>query len=175
LSPFVPLLFQGEEWAASTPFQYFTDHQDGELAAAVSHGRRNEFASFGWSPDDVPDPQAMATFERSRLTWTELGEPGHAEQLEWVRALLSLRREAGLHAGGREAVTVDVNEQRSTLVLRRPGLLVACNLGEQPAELEEHAAAVPAAPALSSGPGAVWDGETIHLPARSVGVWRTAG
>ncbi|MGZ3678250.1 MAG: malto-oligosyltrehalose trehalohydrolase, partial [Ktedonobacterales bacterium] len=56
-APFVPMLFQGEEWGATTPFQYFTDHQDANLARAVSEGRRNEFAAFGWNPDDVPDPQ----------------------------------------------------------------------------------------------------------------------
>ena len=66
-APFVPMLFLGEEWAASTPFQYFTDHEDAELGRAVSEGRRREFAAFGWDPSGVPDPQDPATFERSRL------------------------------------------------------------------------------------------------------------
>ena len=57
-APFVPMLFMGEEWAASTPFQYFTDHQDPALGQAVTEGRRHEFAAFGWDPDGVPDPQA---------------------------------------------------------------------------------------------------------------------
>ena len=70
-SPFVPLLFQGEEWGATTPFQYFTDHTDPELGRAVSEGRRREFAAFGWDPQAVPDPQDPATFERSKLDWTE--------------------------------------------------------------------------------------------------------
>ena len=56
-SPFVPMLFQGEEFGASTPFQYFTHHDDPELGQKVSEGRRNEFKSFGWKPEDVPDPQ----------------------------------------------------------------------------------------------------------------------
>jgi maltooligosyltrehalose trehalohydrolase len=56
-APFVPMLFQGEEWAASTPWLYFTDHQDPDLGRAVSEGRRREFAAFGWKPDDIPDPQ----------------------------------------------------------------------------------------------------------------------
>jgi maltooligosyltrehalose trehalohydrolase len=60
-SPFVPLLFQGEEWGASTPFQYFTDHEDPELGRAVSEGRRSEFSAFAWSAEEVPDPQDPAT------------------------------------------------------------------------------------------------------------------
>jgi maltooligosyltrehalose trehalohydrolase len=56
-APFVPMLFQGEEWAAFSPFQYFTDHEDAELGRLVSEGRRREFAAFGWNPDDIPDPQ----------------------------------------------------------------------------------------------------------------------
>ena len=70
-SPFVPMLFQGEEWAASTPFQYFTDHDDPELGRAVTEGRRREFAAFGWDPEGVPDPQDPRTFERSKLRWAE--------------------------------------------------------------------------------------------------------
>ena len=73
-SPFVPLLFQGEEWGAATPFLYFTDHSDPGLGRIVSEGRRHEFSSFGWDPRDVPDPQDPATFERSRLDWAELGK-----------------------------------------------------------------------------------------------------
>ena len=95
LSPLVPLLFQGEEWAASTPFRYFTDHRDPELARAVSEGRRREFADFGWRPEDVPDPQDPATFEVSRLDWSELDRAPHAEVLAWHRELLRLRRGVG--------------------------------------------------------------------------------
>ena len=57
---------------ASTPFQYFTDHRDPALGRAVTDGRRREFAAFGWEPDDVPDPQDRATFDRSKLDWAEL-------------------------------------------------------------------------------------------------------
>jgi maltooligosyltrehalose trehalohydrolase len=95
LSPLVPLLFQGEEWGASTPFLYFTDHDDPGLAQAVSEGRRREFAAFGWKPEEVPDPQNPATFEASRLDWSELDKPPHAELLAWHRELLRLRRGVG--------------------------------------------------------------------------------
>jgi maltooligosyltrehalose trehalohydrolase len=76
-APFVPMLFQGEEWGAGTPFPYFTDHSDPGLGRTVSEGRRHEFAAFGWDPARVPDPQDPATFERSRLDWAELREQPH--------------------------------------------------------------------------------------------------
>jgi len=91
LAPFVPLLFQGEEWGAATPFLYFTDHQDPALAAAVTAGRRREFASFGWQAE-IPNPQDEDSFQRSKLRWTELEEPAHAELLSWYRALIRIRR-----------------------------------------------------------------------------------
>ncbi len=91
-SPFVPMLFQGEEWGASTPFQYFTSHTDPGLGQEVSEGRRQEFADFGWDPADVPDPQDPATFERSRLDWAELVKEPHAGLLAWHRELIALRR-----------------------------------------------------------------------------------
>jgi len=93
MSPFVPLLFQGEEWAASSPFLYFTNHRDGRLGEAVRQGRRREFAGFGWKPEDVPDPQAPETFLRSKLKWNEIAEAPHREMLEWHRTLIRLRRE----------------------------------------------------------------------------------
>jgi maltooligosyltrehalose trehalohydrolase len=91
LSPFIPLLFQGEEWGAGTPFLYFTDHEDPELAAAVTAGRRREFASFGWAAE-IPNPQDDGSFQRSKLQWTELEQPAHAELLSWYRALIRIRR-----------------------------------------------------------------------------------
>ena len=91
LSPFVPMLFQGEEWGARTPFLYFTDHQDAELGRLVSEGRTREFESFRWG-GEIPDPQAPATFERSKLDWTELEKGPHAELLDWYRALIAFRK-----------------------------------------------------------------------------------
>jgi maltooligosyltrehalose trehalohydrolase len=90
LSPFVPLLFQGEEWGAGTPFLYFTDHQDPRLARAVSEGRAREFASFRWT-GEIPDPQAQDTFERSKLDWSEPARAPHAELLDWYRGLIAIR------------------------------------------------------------------------------------
>ena len=92
LAATTPLLFMGEEWAASTPFPYFVDHQDAELAEAVRTGRRGEFVAFGWEPEDVPDPQATETATSAILQWEERNSDEHAEVLDWYRTLLALRR-----------------------------------------------------------------------------------
>jgi len=92
LSPFVPLLFQGEEWGASTPFLYFTDHQDPELGKLVAEGRSKEFSAFRWQ-GAVPNPQDLRTFERSKLNWSELSQPRHAELFEWYRRLIRLKKD----------------------------------------------------------------------------------
>ncbi|MGI9079896.1 MAG: malto-oligosyltrehalose trehalohydrolase [Acidimicrobiales bacterium] len=147
-SPFVPMLFQGEEWGASTPFQYFTDHGDADLGRAVSEGRRREFAAFGWDPDDVPDPQDPETFRRSRLDWDELSRPPHDEVLAWHRELLGLRREVPALAGTEVgAPDVRFDEAAGWLVLQRGPLSVVCNLSdaEQPVPLDGGGEAVVAA------------------------------
>jgi maltooligosyltrehalose trehalohydrolase len=131
-APFIPLLFQGEEWGASTPFQYFTDHDDPELARAVSEGRRREFAAFGWRPEDVPDPQALETFERSKLDWDEPPREPHASLLDWHRQLIRLRRELAEFGDGRlDRLRVRFDEAARWLVVDRGSVLVACNLGKQ--------------------------------------------
>ncbi len=97
LAPAVPLLFMGEEFAASAPFLYFCDHR-GELARAVAEGRRAEFARFERFGDPqlrarIPDPNDRRTFARSKLDWSERGRAGHADWLDFYRTLLRLRRE----------------------------------------------------------------------------------
>jgi maltooligosyltrehalose trehalohydrolase len=89
-APFVPMLFQGEEFAADSPFLYFADHQDPELARSVSEGRRREHAADGaWQ--SIPDPEAPDTFERSKLNWAERESAPHTEMLEWYKSLIQLR------------------------------------------------------------------------------------
>jgi len=128
--PFVPMLFQGEEWAASTPFQYFADHQDPELARAVSRGRRQEFQKFGWDPDAVPDPEDPLTFETSKLKWEEISQSIHAEMLAWYRALIRLRRSTpSLNDGRPQSTRVTFNEEEKWLRMDRGSVFVACNLG----------------------------------------------
>ncbi|WP_394839257.1 malto-oligosyltrehalose trehalohydrolase [Pendulispora rubella] len=101
LLPMTPLLFMGQEWAASTPFLYFTDHEE-PLGRAVSKGRREEFKSFS-NFTDFPDPQDTDTFERSRLRWEERNESTHVRVLQLYRELLELRqRDSVFRHGSRE-------------------------------------------------------------------------
>jgi maltooligosyltrehalose trehalohydrolase len=128
-APFVPLLFQGEEWGASSPFLYFTDHQDSELARAVTEGRRREFAAFGWRSEDVPDPQGCETFERSKLNWREPEKETHNDLFTWHRQLIQLRREIPALSDSRvERVRTSFDESAKWFVVSRGRLVVACNL-----------------------------------------------
>ena len=171
-APFIPMLFQGEEWGASTPFLYFTDHQDPELGAAVSAGRRREFAGFGWEPEDIPDPQDPQTYLRSRLDWAELGRPPHTELLEWHRSLLALRRRLPDLADGRmDQVEARVGVDGITLSLRRGVVEVLVNLGDQPFTFEVGAGA---RIELQSDPGAELSGASVTLPGESVAVLTVA-
>ncbi len=139
-APFLPMLFQGEEFAASTPFQYFADHDDPKMAKSVSEGRRREFAAFGWDPASIPDPENPATFRRSKLNWEEIGEGRHAEMLEWYRKLIHLRRNSpSLNDGELHNITVAFDEDDRWLTIDRKGehgaVRVLCNLGDQAVEL----------------------------------------
>jgi maltooligosyltrehalose trehalohydrolase len=128
-APFTPMLFQGEEWAASSPFQYFTDHADPELGAAVREGRRREFAAFGWLPEAVPDPQDRATFDRSKLAWDELDEPDHRRVLDWYSALIELRRRLPVRRDS-AGIHTEVDDDLRTIVFERDGISVRVNLGK---------------------------------------------
>ncbi|GAA1987506.1 malto-oligosyltrehalose trehalohydrolase [Amycolatopsis minnesotensis] len=130
-SPFTPMVFMGEEWAASTPWQFFASFPDPELAEAVRTGRRREFARHGWGEAEVPDPIDPATVERSRLDWSEPARPGHREMLDLYRRLIALRREHPALADPR-LTEVDVDSAGSWLVLRRGPLRLACNFGGEP-------------------------------------------
>lgn len=90
-APFVPMLFMGDEWAASNPWMYFADFSDETLRQAVRDGRRRDFQHFGWT-EDVPNPEDPQTFQNSKLNWAELEQPEHAEMLRWYRDLIHLRR-----------------------------------------------------------------------------------
>lgn len=129
LSPFVPLLFQGEEWGASTPFLYFTDHQDLELGKLVAEGRAKEFAAFRWQ-GEVPNPQAPETFARSKLNWSEVASPVHADLLEWYRRLIALRFDAPERfTTGRAKVKFDA--AANWLRFEHGGLVVLLNFAER--------------------------------------------
>jgi maltooligosyltrehalose trehalohydrolase len=132
-SPFTPMLFMGEEWAAGTPWLFFTSHPEPELAEVTAAGRQEEFAGHGWGAEEVPDPQEPDTFLRSRLDWAELDKEPHSSTLATYRALLRLRRDRPELADPRlDRVGVDYDDQAGWLVVRRGDLRVACNLSEQP-------------------------------------------
>ena len=136
VSPFVPMLFQGEEWGASTPFQYFTDHQNPELAEAVRRGRRDEFKAFGWEPNEVPDPQEEATFRRSQLDWSELERAPHRDLLAFYRSLAALRRDhPDLRDGRRDSVQVEYDEHARWLRVTRGAITLLANLSKSRHEL----------------------------------------
>jgi maltooligosyltrehalose trehalohydrolase len=127
----VPLIFQGEEWGASTPFLYFTDHQDPRLGRAVSEGRAREFESFCWT-GEIPDPQARDSFVRSKLDWTEPARAPHAELLEWYRRLIALRaaRSARMHARARPRAAYDARAE--WLRFEYAGVLAVFNFAAAP-------------------------------------------
>jgi maltooligosyltrehalose trehalohydrolase len=163
LAPFTPMLFMGEEWGASSPFQYFTDHRDPALGRLVSEGRRREFASFGWQPEDVPDPQDPATFERSKLRWDEVASTPHAELLQWHKDLIALRRSLPALTDGRFPAQVRFDEVAGWLWFRRGNVTVAANVGAAPVALD-----LPGTVVLASEPGVV--GAPVVLAPDSVAV-----
>jgi maltooligosyltrehalose trehalohydrolase len=130
-SPFVPLLFMGEEWGASTPFLFFSGHQDPAIARATSRGRMREFEAFGWRPEDVPDPQDPRSFERSRLDWDERDREPHRGLLRWYQRLLRLRRELS-----DADLRVEPDEARRTLVMARGPVRVRCDFRRGEVTLE---------------------------------------
>ena len=131
-SPFIPMLFQGEEWAASSPFQYFADHDNKEMARLVSEGRKREFAAFGWPPESIPDPEKPETFRRSKLKWNEINQGEHAEMLEWYRALIHLRRtEPSLNDGEPRQTRVLYDQQEMWFSIERGDIGFHCNLGDK--------------------------------------------
>ncbi|MGA2047387.1 MAG: malto-oligosyltrehalose trehalohydrolase [Terracidiphilus sp.] len=154
MSPFIPLLFQGEEWAASTPFQYFADHEDKELARLVSEGRKQEFAAFGWNPESVPDPESRETFIRSKLNWSELHEREHQEMLDWYRELIRLRRSLfSLSDGQPEHTRISYSEQKNWFSMERCDISVCVNLGP-----EEHRFQMPEDAQIILGSGEAMNG-----------------
>ncbi len=168
LSPFIPLIFQGEEFAATSPFQYFAHHVDPEMARAVSEGRKREFAAFGWKPEDVPDPGARDTFERSKLRWNEVGQGAHSEMLDWCRKLIALRRgSTSLNDGDLHRLRVTFDEERRWMIVERGQVRVLVNLGEQTLSLP-NTEGLPLV--LSSKNDVVVKGSEVRLPPNRLAV-----
>ena len=127
-SPFTPMLFMGEEYGATTPWQFFTSHPEPELGKATAEGRIKVFERMGWDPALVPDPQDPATFSRSKLNWDEAAEGDHARLLELYRSLTALRRSLpDLVAPGFEETVVEFSEEDRWLRLERGAVHVVFN------------------------------------------------
>ena len=155
LSPYTPMLFMGEEWGTRAPFQFFTDHEEEDLARSVSEGRVREFAGFGWDADEIPDPQAAETVEASRLRWDELNEAEHIRMLAWYQALTALRRDL---TWSQRTAWPQVEDINGVLTVTYEDIVVATNLSgqERPAPalttvLLSWDPVDDAAPSLSSG------------------------
>lgn len=122
VSPYLPMLFMGEEYAETNPFLYFVSHTDKELCEAVRKGRREEFKAFHKDSDDneVPDPVDKQTFDRSKLQWTLLDNEPHKTMLEFYRALIQLRKNSpALRKLNRETLSVETDTTKNILLLRR--------------------------------------------------------
>jgi maltooligosyltrehalose trehalohydrolase len=168
-SPFTPMLWMGEEWGASTPWQFFTSHPEPELAATVANGRREEFAEHGWATEDVPDPQDPATFERSKLAWSELDDDKHADVLDFYRRMLQLRRSRPELSDPRlDLVEVAYDDHARWLVMHRGALRVAVNLGVERQEVPLDG--TPMSVLLSSGSGFVYRPGGIELEPSSAAI-----
>ncbi|GGL01348.1 malto-oligosyltrehalose trehalohydrolase [Salinibacterium xinjiangense] len=170
LGPFTPMLFMGEEWGATTPWQFFTSHPEPELGTATAEGRIAEFEKMGWDPDSVPDPQDPATFARSKLDWNELAEPAHARLFSLYRELIALRRELpGLTDPAFDSVNCEFDDAAKWFRMDRPGVSVLINFSTVPLEVPAPAGQVLLAtsgrPEVSSG--------SVALPAHSAVVLRT--
>jgi maltooligosyltrehalose trehalohydrolase len=166
-SPYTAMLFMGEEWGSSSPFQFFSSHPEPELARATAEGRKAEFAAHGWDADEVPDPQDPATFTRSKVNWDEVGTGEHARLLQVYRGLIALRRdEPDLADPWLDHLRIDFDERQRWIVMHRGTLAVICNLGAEPAEVP-----------VTGDVLLAWDqpilGETTVLPGHSFAILRT--
>jgi maltooligosyltrehalose trehalohydrolase len=116
------MLFMGEEYGERRPFQFFSDHIDEEIATATREGRRREFASFAQFGEEIPDPQAEETFERSKLSWDP--DPGIAAL---YRELLAARREIGPG----DADAIDFDEDAGWLRVTKGDFQLVCNFSDR--------------------------------------------
>lgn len=158
-APELPLVFMGQEWAASSPFQFFTDHNE-TLGRAITKGRKEEFQHFAGFQGEVPDPQDPATFERSRLDWSELDRQPYAGVLELYRTLLALR--PGLPG------TFDVEAHGDTSLIARRGAyhLLVSLAGDAHLPLPEGASILwhtEAAPFTEEGRAPVVEDGTVYF------------
>ena len=166
-APYTPMLFMGEEWAASTPFLYFADHEDEEMRRLVAEGRKKEFAAFGFG-EDIPDPEDQKTYELSKLNRTEKKEGKHAEMLAWVKSLIKLRRSrVCFNDGDMHHLGVTRDDNLQTLTMERDEARILINFGREsaPFALLEGEQLT-----LSSRDGLTVNGNQLELPPMTLAV-----
>jgi len=171
-APFIPMLFQGEEFGSNSPFQYFADFSDEpDLAKAVSEGRCKEFGQFGWKPEEIPEPGSPETFERSKLRWDEVEREPHRELLEWHRELIALRRKLPQLSDGRlDLVCTESSEEGQWLFVERGLVSIVANLADRPGRVPIRSGR-PTDVLLTSTTEAIATGDGwIDLPANSVAI-----
>ncbi len=170
-SPYIPMLFQGEEWRSSSPFLYFVDFdEEPELANSVTEGRCREFASFGWRREEIPDPTSPESFLRSKLIWEEIDDKEHAEMLAWHKALIAIRKKlSALTTGRLDAVRAEYDAHSEWLLVERGPIHIVCNFSTNSVELrcksEENCSIL-----LASRPTCELRGADIHLPGESIAI-----
>ncbi len=131
-APYVPLLFQGQEWGASSPFPYFADFEDETLRESIRRGRVEEFAHFGWDPQALPDPLSEETFKRAVLRWDEQTTEPHRSLFAWYRDLIHLRRaHPELARARREDLEVRFDENERWLCFTSGRFTIVVNLGAE--------------------------------------------
>ncbi len=182
--PFTPMLFMGEEWAASTPWQFFTSHPEPDLGATTAAARLEEFARHGWDPSVVPDPQDVQTFVRSRLDWAELDSGIHADMMALYRKLVALRRSRPELTDPRfDRTSAVCDDAQRWIVVDRGGIVTAVNVSD-----ESRTAPLPRPGADRAGSGSVvilvatrtgvqvgGDGASVTLPPWSAAVLDRSG
>jgi maltooligosyltrehalose trehalohydrolase len=142
-SPFTPMLWMGEEWAASTRWPFFTSHPEPELAASTGQGRIEEFRRHGWDASAMTDPQDPATYRSAILDWSEMSAPRHAAMLDLYRRLIALRAaEPDLRDPRLDRVQVTFDEDEQWLVVHRGRFRVVANLADRPQHVAVPAQAV---------------------------------
>jgi maltooligosyltrehalose trehalohydrolase len=171
LAPYTPMLFMGEEWAASTPWQFFTSHPEPELAKATAEGRLAEFEAMGWDESVVPDPQDPDTFARSHLDWAEVtapdSDPRHRRTLDLYRRLAELRRTLpDLTDPDFAALSAEADEDARTFVLHRGAVDIVVNFGTDAVAMETGTGNL----VLTTDDAVSVHSSRITLPARSAAV-----
>ncbi|CAA9375690.1 MAG: GH13_10 / GH13 / GH13_9 / GH13_36 / GH13_ 11 / GH13_37 / GH13_20 [uncultured Propionibacteriaceae bacterium] len=164
LSPFTPMIFMGEEWGASTPWQFFTSHPEPELGEIVAKGRVEEFAQMDWDISTVPNPQDPSTFTNSKLNWDEISGGSHAKLLEFYRRVIEVRRTYPDLTDPRfDRSAASCSDEDGWLMVQRGEIVMVVNFSEFATEVPLTG---PVSTVLEVGSAAI-SGDTAKLGAHS--------